>query len=145
MRSSLFLTIGAALCMAAAEGAELAGEQLEEKGAEPFPRDPAAPSVEQEIQSKGLTAARVTPGAVDAVIEGEQFHVFPGTTTTVCCLNLRNGFTVIGESACASPENFNAELGRRIAREDAKRKIWALEGYLLKELLCSERMPRSVA
>jgi hypothetical protein len=48
---------------------------------------------------------------------------------------LLNGFTVVGESACASPENFDADLGKKIARDDAKRKIWALEGYALRNQL----------
>ena len=91
--------------------------------------------VEQEIQDKGLTAARVTPETVDATITGEDYHVFPGTTLTVCCLTLRNGFTVTGESACASPENFDAEIGRRIARENAVQKIWPLMGYELRSKL----------
>lgn len=90
-------------------------------------------TVEQEIQDKGLTAPRVTPDHIEAVIEDEKYHVFPDTTTTVCCLKLANGFTVIGESACASPENFDEALGRRIARDNAKQKIWALEGYLLRQ------------
>jgi hypothetical protein len=55
----------------------------------------------------------------------------------VCCLTLKNGFTVTGESACASPENFDAELGRKIAFKNAREKIWQLEGYLLKEKLSS--------
>jgi Phage protein (N4 Gp49/phage Sf6 gene 66) family len=90
---------------------------------------------EQVIQEKGLIAPRVTPQMITDVIVGAEYHVFPGTTTTVCCLKLRNGFTVIGESACASPENFNEELGRDMACEDARKKIWALEGYLLKQQL----------
>ncbi|WP_407059067.1 Gp49 family protein [Ralstonia syzygii subsp. celebesensis] len=92
-------------------------------------------SIEKEIQDKGLTAPRVTPMRIEAVIAGEAYHVFPGTTVTVCCLTLANGFNVIGESACASPENFDAELGRKIARENAKDKIWALEGYALRNAL----------
>jgi len=56
-------------------------------------------AIEQEIQDKGLTAARVTPESVDATITGEDYHVFPGTTLTVCCLHLKNGFTVTGERA----------------------------------------------
>ena len=88
--------------------------------------------VEAEIQSKGLTAPRITPAAVDACIKAEAYYVFPGQTMTVCCLTLANGYQVVGESACASPENFNAELGRKIARENARNKIWALEGYRLR-------------
>ena len=91
--------------------------------------------IEKEIQEKGLTAPRVTPELLDEVIVSEQYHVFPGTTFTACLLTLKNGYTVLGESACASPENFNAEIGRKIARANAKNKIWALEGYLLKQKL----------
>ena len=54
---------------------------------------------------------------------------------TFCVLVLRNGFTVTGESACASPENFNAEIGRKVARANAVQKIWPLMGYALKERL----------
>lgn len=91
--------------------------------------------VEQEIQAKGLTAPRLTPELIDNAITVEDYHVFPGSQTTICCLTLVNGFTVTGESACASPENFNAELGRKIAHANARNKIWALEGYLLKQRL----------
>ena len=92
-------------------------------------------AIEQEIQDKGLTAPRLTPELIDAAIQDEDYHVFEKTCLTVCCLTLQNGFTVTGESACASPENFNAEIGRRIARENARNKIWMLEGYLLKQKL----------
>ena len=54
-----------------------------------------------------------------------------------CVLVLRNGFTVTGESACASPENFDAELGRKIARKNAIDKVWPLMGYALKEKLAN--------
>ncbi len=94
-------------------------------------------SVEQKIQAKGLVAPRVTPQRIDEVIVKEDYHVFPGTSLTVCCLMLKNGYTVTGESACASPENFNVELGREIARTNAKQKIWALEGYALREQLAN--------
>lgn len=92
-------------------------------------------TIESEIQAKGLNAPRLSPDLIDAVIVGEDYHLFPGTTLTVCCLKLRNGFNVTGESAAASPENFDTELGRKIARINARQKIWALEGYLLREQL----------
>lgn len=94
-------------------------------------------AIEKEIQAKGLNAPRLNPAHIDAQIAGEQYHVFPGTTLTVCALTLRNGFHVIGESAAASPENFDAEIGRKIARENARNKIWALEGYLLRSKLAA--------
>ena len=92
-------------------------------------------AIEKEIQEKGLTAPRLTPEMIDNVIMGEAYYVFNTTMLTVCCLTLRNGFSVTGESACVSPENFDAEIGREIARRNARDKIWALEGYLLKEKL----------
>jgi hypothetical protein len=91
--------------------------------------------IENEVQAKGLSAPRITPEQIDAKVTGEDYHVFPGSQTTVCCLTLANGFTVTGESACASPANFNEELGRKIARGHARDKIWVLEGYLLKQSL----------
>ena len=91
--------------------------------------------VEREIQERGLNAPRLTPALISATIVGEAFHVFEGSCLTVCCLTLQNGFTVTGESACASPENFNVKIGQDIARQNARDKIWALEGYLLKQKL----------
>jgi len=92
-------------------------------------------TIEQQIQAKGLNAPRITPDHIEATIASEQYYVFPNTTLTVCCLTLQNGFQVTGESACASPSNFDEEIGRKIARENAKQKIWSLEGYLLKSKL----------
>lgn len=92
-------------------------------------------AIEAELQTKGLNAPRLTPALIDAQIIGEDYHVFPGTTMTVCALKLRNGFIVIGESAAASPENFDEAIGKRIARDNARNKIWALEGYLLRSKL----------
>jgi len=54
---------------------------------------------------------------------------------TVCALTLRNGYQVVGESACASPENFDAAIGRRLSRENARNKIWAFEGCRLRSAL----------
>lgn len=112
--------------------------------------------IEQEIQAKGLTAPRVTPADIEANIEiayyftGEEALQFAGQNgspftahrsmklLTLCVLVLRNGFTVTGESACASPENFDAELGRKIARQNAISKVWPLMGYALKERLAAD-------
>lgn len=89
--------------------------------------------VEQQLQAKGLNAPRLSPALIDAVIVGEQYHVFPNTTLTVCCLSLANGFTVTGESGAVSSDNFDLQIGRDIARHKAREKIWALEGYLLRQ------------
>lgn len=91
--------------------------------------------IEKEIQAKGLNAPRLTPSLTDSVIVKADYYVFPDTTLTVCCLTLLNGFSVTGESAAASPENFDVEIGRKVAYENARDKIWMLEGYLLESRL----------
>jgi len=92
--------------------------------------------VECLINRYGLNAPRVTPADIDKVIN-EIMFVQPTSVLTICVITLVNGFTVTGESACASPENFNKEIGEGIALANAKEKIWMLEGYLLKEKLWS--------
>ena len=94
-------------------------------------------AIEKEIQDKGLNAPRLNPAHIDAQIVKEAYYVFPDTTLTVCALTLRNGFHVIGESAAASPSNFDEGIGRKIARDNARGKIWALEGYLLRSKLAA--------
>lgn len=108
-------------------------------------------TIEQEIQAKGKTAARVTPADIEANIVDEEYFTaadgykgrsgfdprgringLPLSLLTFCVLVLRNGFTVTGESACASPENFDAEIGKKIARQNAVQKIWPLMGYELR-------------
>jgi|TARA_Y100000034_G_scaffold132844_1_gene196818 hypothetical protein len=91
--------------------------------------------IEKEIQEKGLNAPRLTPDLIDSKIAKVDYHVFEGSCLTVCCMTLENGFTVTGESACASPENFDAEIGQKIAFDTARNKVWMLEGYLLKQRL----------
>lgn len=87
------------------------------------------------LKLKKLNAPRLTPELIDATITSAAYYIFPGTQLTVCCLTLTNGFTVTGESACASPTNFDKEIGEKIAYANAREKIWSLEGYLLKQRL----------
>lgn len=96
-------------------------------------------ALEQVLKEKGHVAPRLTPTLVDAQIVATDYHVFPNSQHTVCCLTLQNGFTVIGESACASPENFDAAIGQDVAFQRARGKIWSLEAYMLKELLSGTR------
>lgn len=114
-------------------------------------------AIEQEIQAKGLTAARITPDDIKRAIVAEYYFTAANGIAatgapvmsdddsvrclTFCVLVLRNGFTVTGESACASPENFDAEIGRKIARDNAVNKVWMLEGYLLKDRLSNTPPP----
>jgi hypothetical protein len=89
--------------------------------------------IEQEIQKKGLVNARLTPNDIDSSIINEDYYVFPNTAFTVCLLTLKNGFKVLGSSSPVSIENFDSEIGEKIAKENAREKIWELEGYLLKQ------------
>ena len=107
--------------------------------------------IEKEIMEKDLTAPRVTPADIEANIaneyyftandgnfgaNGDSYTFNPDLSLlTFCVLVLQNGFTVTGESACASPENFDEKLGRIIARQNAVNKIWPLMGYALKQKL----------
>ena len=92
-------------------------------------------NIEKEIVSKGLNAPRLTPDHIDSVIIGETYTNLPDGRTVVCQLTLQNGFTVDGKSACVSKENFDQEISNKIARTNAREKIWELEGYLLKQKL----------
>ena len=92
-------------------------------------------AIEKEIQAKGLNAPRLRPEDIDAVIVSETYTVLPSGKAMICELILRNGFSVRGESACVSKENFNEEIGRKVAFDDARSKVWLLEGYLLQERL----------
>lgn len=96
-------------------------------------------AVEQEIQAKGLTAPRITPQHIEEQIVHAQYFQFPGTTVTVCCLTLRNGYNTVGWSTGPAFQNFDANIGRKVAYENAKQKIWVLEGYLLRDFLHANR------
>lgn len=144
-------------------------------------------TIEAQIQAKGKTAPRITPTDIEANIASEHYFTgaegaaskyllhqegaadHPGEPPsefsferlgllTFCVLVLRNGFTVTGESACASPENFDPEIGRNIARQNAVAKVWPLMGYELRSKLadkmectcgpnegCSSCPPRGIA
>jgi predicted nuclease with TOPRIM domain len=84
---------------------------------------------------KEMSENRVTEEQIEAKIKDKKFTVLEDGKTTICNLYLENGFTVRGESACVDPANFDKELGEKIAYENAKDKIWLLEGYLLQEKL----------
>ncbi len=88
--------------------------------------------IEQELRNKGAThGLRLTPQNIDALIKSEAYWVVPLTTTTICALTLKSGYVVVGKSACVEPSNFDADMGRKIAFDDARNQIWALEGYRL--------------
>lgn len=82
---------------------------------------------------------KVTLESIVQKIVGEMYIVLPDGRTTVCMLTLKNGYTIKGLSACVDAANFDMNLGRKYAFEDAIRQIWPLEGYLLAERLFWER------
>ena len=120
-------------------------------------------SIESLIQAKGKTAPRVTPADIAANIASEHYFTaadgYAGALSvspefaalseeerfveppeqldllTFCVIVAQNGFTFVGTSACASPENFDPEIGKRIARENAVQQMWPARGYALKQQL----------
>lgn len=118
-------------------------QQIKEAGADKAPR--ITPDI---IQSKIVECHYINvggvarekwpdPNAADAIHSSLDL-------LTICVLVLEDGFTVTGESACASPENYNAEIGREIARRNAEEKIWLLEGYLLKQGLFEKQQSQEM-
>ena len=115
-------------------------------------------AIENEIKAKGLTAPRITPEMIDAEISsihhftaldgvdghfrgGVEAQACPDAPTlgclTFCVIVLKNGYTVTGESSCASPENFNFDIGKKIAQDNARAKIWPLMGFRLRDKLAA--------
>ena len=90
-------------------------------------------------QPKPAKLTKLTQTLIDDQVALTEFHHFPGTTMTVCCLTLKNGFYVTCESACVDPAEFDALLGRRLAREDAVNKIWNLEAYMLRDYITNPK------
>ena len=121
--------------------------------------------LEQHIKEAGANVApRITPSHIEDCIASVHFFtaadgVAAGmgdsdtisndslqalSLLTICVLVLKNGFTVVGKSACASPENFNADIGKDVAWRDAKEQIWPLEGYLLKQNLYEQKQSQDM-
>lgn len=101
-------------------------------------------TIEEMIVAKGKTAPRVTVADIDGAIAGEYFFTADKATEgcpqfdvlkriTFCVLVMQNGFAVIGNSVCVSPENFDAAIGQRIARDNAKDQVGMLLGYKLRD------------
>lgn len=114
--------------------------------------------------AKHAVAPRVSLGDIEAAIESRfdlsSSHIFTalGAWSTddgrdgsppshlavqslkcfsICILVMSNGFTVIGKSAPASPENYNAEFGKQLAYQDCIRQLWPLMGFALRDRLAA--------
>lgn len=102
--------------------------------------------VTDDIAAKGATAPRVTLQDIENNIKAEYSFTADKAVSgspvmdelkilTISILVMKNGFVVIGKSAPAAPENFDASKGAQFAREDAIRQIWPLMGYALRDKL----------
>jgi hypothetical protein len=87
---------------------------------------------------ESMVAAEYIFAAGDAIDALGMPTMEPARLLTLCVLVLDNGWTIVGKSAAASPANYNRELGQRLAREDAIRQMWPLEGYRLRSRLAAE-------
>ena len=115
-------------------GDQAVEQAIKDAGADKYPRVTSA-DIEANIASEHYFTAE--QGAFAAFNPPSGGDTVPPSLSllTFCVLVLKNGFTVTGESACASPENFDAEIGRKIARQNALDDVWKVMGYALKERL----------
>jgi hypothetical protein len=92
---------------------------------------------EQELENRivelRLNGPRLSPNLIDSRIKGVTYTKLPNGKCCVCEMTLQNGFVVLGDASCVSPENYNDEIAQRVSYEKARDKIWELEGYLLQE------------
>ena len=75
---------------------------------------------------------------LESLVQRIYYHRVPDTTVTICAITLKNGFTVVGDSACIDPENFDYSIGEQVAYNNAFEKIWQLEGYRIKSQLAEK-------
>lgn len=99
------------------------------------------PDAELTAALEAQPAPRVTEDQIKQRIRSTDYFVLPGTTVTICQITLDNGYSVRGESACVSPENFDEAIGRTYAYRDAFRKLWPLFGFMLAENLFRSPAP----
>lgn len=92
------------------------------------------------VPAQAATGNRVTVESIEAKIKGITTYLLPETTITKAVITMENGFFVTGESACADPANFDAEIGKANAINNAFDNIWPLEGYLLKEKMYEDAL-----
>jgi hypothetical protein len=95
----------------------------------------AEEQINMQIRENHANAPRITPEIIDSRIRQVKYYNFPGTTLMICAIELMNGHHAVGESACASPSNYDEAIGRRLAYDCARRKIWELEAYVLRNVL----------
>lgn len=90
-------------------------------------------ALEAQIQAKGLNAPRVTPAMIDALIK-DQALIKIDDVGMLCQITLHNGFTILGKNlGSVSHENYNEDIAKQKAYEDARHQIWPFAGFMLAE------------
>ena len=82
------------------------------------------------------TPHRVSLESIKAKVKSCSF-INPGDVPhmTIAIMTMENGFTIVGTSKPVDRDNFDLDLGRKFAEENALSQAWLLEGYLLHERL----------
>ena len=103
--------------------------------------DTSDSAIEREIVQKGLTAPRVTPADIENAIKHTEYvkHISAGgQVLRWAVLTTQSGFAVVGSpSVAVSPENDDAEVGEKVARQNSIQARWPLLGFALKERLAA--------
>lgn len=97
----------------------------------------------KQLEAVAATGNRVTADLIDSKIKGITTYRLPDTTITVAVITMENGWMQGGLSACADPANFDEQIGKEMAINNAYDKIWPLEGYQLKERLFRDGLAKS--
>ena len=88
-------------------------------------------------QAKAVVETKTAPRVSEASIKNKIARVdyINHELLTICIITMSNGFMVNGVSAPASSANYDTEVGKRYAFENAFKQLWQLEGYLLRQKL----------
>lgn len=94
-------------------------------------------------EAKAVVATKTAPRVTEDGIKAKIAHVVYqevasyGTSAlgTLCVITMKNGWISTGFSAPADPRNYDPEVGKRYAYDNAFKPLWQLEGYLLRDQL----------
>lgn len=97
------------------------------------------PKTVSKDRNDGLPVPRLTPTYIESLVVLEDYHHFTSTGITICCLTLKNGYSVVAEAACANPQLFDIDTGKKRSKRKALNKLMELEHYLLRQRLYEYR------
>lgn len=86
-----------------------------------------------------FTASEGVQGSYEGGLDPAEYPSIPLGLFTICIITLKNGFVCMGHSACAAPENYNKEMGEKIALRNATSEAWGHMGYALRDKLFNEQ------